>query len=266
MLKFLCLGSGSSGNCYYLSCNNNAILIDAGLGIRTIKKTLKDKNLPFESIRAVFVTHDHADHIKCVGVLGEKYNIPVYSTQMVHQGIRKSYCVTEKLTANHIKFIEKEETISFLNFCITAFEVPHDGTDNVGYCIKCDDKTFCFLTDLGHITSTAENYIEKADYLIMEANYEDEMLKEGPYPQYLKDRIAGPNGHMSNHDTACFLAEHLQEHLKHVWLCHLSKDNNHPELAFKAVEMEMRSHGIIIGKDLQVTPLKRTTPSDLYEL
>lgn len=266
MLKFLCLGSGSSGNCYYLSYNNNAILIDAGLGIRTIKRVLKDNNLPFNSIRAVFVTHDHADHIKSVGVLGEKYNIPIYTTQLVHQGIRKSYCVTEKLTANHICFIEKEESLPFHSFAITAFEVPHDGTDNVGYCIECDNKTICFLTDLGHITEIAAKYIERANYLILEANYEEEMLKNGPYPKYLKDRIASPNGHMGNHDTAHFLAEHLQEHLKHVWLCHLSKDNNHPELAFKAVEMEMHDHGIIIGKDLEVTPLKRTTPSNLYEL
>ena len=105
--------------------------------------------------------------------------------------------------------------------------------DNVGYCIEIDGKVFSFLTDLGEITPTAAHYISKAHYLILEANYDEEMLKMGPYPQYLKERIASKTGHMSNSDTAEFLAENITEHLRYIWLCHLSKDNNHPELAYK---------------------------------
>ena len=265
MLKFLCLGSGSSGNCYYLSYNNNAILIDAGIGIRSIKKSLKDKGLPFDAIRAVFVTHDHADHIKCVGVLGEKYNIPIYSTEMVHQGIRKSYCVTEKLTANHIKLIEKENTFSFLDFTITAFEVPHDGTDNVGYCIQCDGKTFCFLTDLGHITPPAANYIEKANYLILEANYDEDMLRNGPYPFMLKQRIKGAQGHLSN-DEAAEIVYRNSAHLNHVWLCHLSENNNTPEKAFSTVSNYLQHKGIDVAVAPSVHVLKRMSPSDFFDL
>ena len=150
------------------------------------------------------------------------------------------------------------------NFHITCFEVPHDGTDNVGYSIEVGGKVFSFLTDLGHITPTAAQYIQKTNFLVLEANYDDEMLKMGPYPQYLKERIAGPNGHMCNKDTAAFLADNIHEGLKFVALCHLSKENNHPDLAYKTMEMYFRNKGIIIGKDIQLTVLKRNTPTGIY--
>mgnify|MGYP001165990913 CR=1 FL=1 len=263
-IKFISLASGSSGNCYYLGTDKHGILIDAGIGIRTIKKELKEINVSLSNVCAVFITHDHADHIKAVGHLGEKYNIPVYSTKEIHEGINKSYCMTEKLSTS-VHYINKDEPMKIDEFKISAFEVPHDGTDNVGYCIEIGDKIFSFLTDLGHITETAAHYICKANYLILEANYDLEMLRMGPYPKYLKERISGPNGHMSNTDTADFLAENINEHLKYIWLCHLSKDNNHPELAYKTVEWKLKSKGVIVGKDVQLIALKRSSPSDFYE-
>lgn len=263
-IKFISLASGSSGNCYYLGTDKHGILIDAGIGIRTIKKELKEINVSLSNVCAVFITHDHADHIKAVGHLGEKYNIPVYSTKEIHEGINKSYCMTEKLSTS-VHYINKNEPMKIDEFKISAFEVPHDGTDNVGYCIEIGDKIFSFLTDLGHITETAAHYICKANYLILEANYDLEMLRMGPYPKYLKERISGPNGHMSNTDTAEFLAENINENLKYIWLCHLSKDNNHPELAYKTVEWKLKSKGVIVGKDVQLIALKRSSPSDFYE-
>ena len=192
-VRFISLASGSSGNCYYLGTDTYGILIDAGIGIRTIKKTLKDFNILMESIRAVFVTHDHADHIKAVGHLGEKMNIPVYTTARIHEGINRSYCMTEKLSTS-VRYLEKQVPMMLEDFRIESFEVPHDGTDNVGYCIEIDGKVFSFLTDLGEITPTAADYISKANYLILEANYDEEMLKMGPYPQYLKERIMSRTG------------------------------------------------------------------------
>lgn len=261
-IKFLSLASGSSGNCYYLGTDTYGILIDAGIGVRTIKKHLKEYGLALERVRAVFVTHDHADHIKSVGTLGEKYGIPVYSTPEIHVGINKNFCMTEKLTSASVRYIYKEKPIQLEDFNITAFEVPHDGTDNVGYCIEVNGRVFSFLTDLGCITPTAAEYIRKAHHLVIEANYDEEMLKMGPYPKYLKERIIGPNGHMCNRDTAEFLAENITERLENIWLCHLSKDNNHPELAYKTVEFILRSKGVIVGKDVQLAALKRNTPSE----
>jgi len=265
-IKFLSLASGSSGNCYYLGTNTYGILIDAGIGVRTIKKTLKEYGLALEMVHAVFVTHDHADHIKSVGILGEKYGIPIYSTPGIHLGINRNYCMTEKLTSASIRYIEKEIPLTFKDFKITAFEVPHDGTDNVGYCIEANEKVFSFMTDLGHVPPTATQYIQKTNYLIIEANYDNEMLRMGPYPQHLKKRIAGSKGHMCNQDTGDYLAQIYHQELKYIWLCHLSKDNNHPELAHKTIDFILRQKGIITGKDVQLVVLKRSTPSELYDL
>ena len=168
-LRFLSLASGSSGNCYYLGNDEYGILIDAGIGIRTIKKHLKEHNIPFENIVGLCITHDHADHIKAVGHLGEKHGIPVYTTPEIHEGMKHSYCMTERLSPERTRFIRKEETFSVGDFTITCFEVPHDGTDNVGYRITAGDKTFSFLTDIGHITPTASRFIQQADYLILDA-------------------------------------------------------------------------------------------------
>lgn len=262
-VKFMSLASGSSGNCYYLGYGDHGILIDAGIGIRTIKKHLKDAGIPMHTILGVFVTHDHADHIKAVGHLGEKLHIPIYTTARIHEGINKSYCMTEKLHSC-VRYLEKEEPMQLGSFTITSFEVPHDGTDNVGYCIEINGRFFSFVTDLGEITPLAAQYINKANYLILEANYDEEMLKMGPYPIYLKQRISGKNGHLSNMAAADFLAENISEGLQYIWLCHLSKDNNHPELAYKTVEWKLRSKGVIVGKDVQLLALKRSTPSELY--
>ena len=145
-VRFISLASGSSGNCYYLGTDTYGILIDAGIGIRTIKKTLKDFNILMESVRAVFVTHDHADHIKAVGHLGEKMNIPVYTTARIHEGINRSYCMTEKLSTS-VRYLEKQVPMMLEDFRIESFEVPHDGTDNVGYCIEIDGKEISGLPE-----------------------------------------------------------------------------------------------------------------------
>ena len=260
------IGSGSCGNSYYIGTGSYGILIDAGIPVKTIRQTLKKENIPFESICAVFVTHDHADHIKSLEVISTKAMIPIYATKEVHEGITRNYCITAPIDKQYVRYIEKEKTIAFRDMNITAFEVPHDGSDNVGYCIEIGDKTFCILTDLGYITETAAQYINRANYLVIEANYEDEMLANGKYPKFLKDRVSSYTGHLSNQTTAKFLAQNFNDHLKYIWLCHLSEKNNHPELAYKAVEMEMRSYGIIPGKDVHLFVLKRVTPSPLYHL
>lgn len=263
-IRFLSLASGSSGNCYYLGTESYGILIDAGIGSRIIRKTLKEYGINLETIRAVLVTHDHADHIKAIGALGERFNIPIYATALTHKGIERSYCMTNKLETS-ARILEKQHPLQIEDFHIESFEVPHDGTDNVGYCIEIGGKVFSFLTDIGNITPIAAQYIKKANYLILEANYDEEMLRMGTYPAYLKERILSPNGHLSNLEAANFLAENYSADLKYIWLCHLSKDNNHPELAYKTVELKLKEKGILVGKDVQLCALKRTTPSELYE-
>lgn len=263
-LQFLSLASGSSGNCFYLGDDHTGIMIDAGIPVKSIRKALKDHNIPFERLSAIFITHDHADHIRSVGTLGEVYYLPIYSTAAIHDGINKSYSVTEKLYSAK-RIITKYSTITLNKFKITPFEVPHDGTDNVGYLVEYDDMKIAFATDLGHISKTVSDYISRANYLIIESNYDEEMLRCGNYPHYLKERIRSANGHMSNRGTAEWLASNYQDHFKHIFLCHLSKDNNHPELAFKTVESALAEKGISIGIDVRLTSLRRNNCSDLIE-
>lgn len=263
-LKFISLASGSSGNCYYLGTSEYGILIDAGIGIRTIKKVLKDYQIDLSQIVAVLVTHDHADHIKTVGCLGEKFNIPVYATEGVHNGIDKSRYVEETLYGSR-RIIEKEVPFFIHDFQVTAFEVPHDSTDNVGYFIEYNNHRFTFATDVGHITEVVSRYMCLANHLIIEANYDEEMLRFGTYPAFLKERVSSPTGHLSNREAAEFLASHYHPGLKDIWLCHLSKDNNHPELAYKTIDIRLFQEGIRVGKDVSLIALKRNTPSEIFE-
>jgi len=266
MLRFISFGSGSSGNSYYLFTETDGILIDAGLGIRTLKKDFREYGLHFDRINAILVTHDHADHIKAVGMMSTEYDVNVYATPEVHEGILSNYCVTKKVTPQHRKGIEKNRPFKVGPFKITAFEIPHDSRDNVGYCIEYENITFCIMTDVGHVTDEMKTYIGKANYLVMEANHDEEMLKQGPYPEFLKQRILSLKGHLSNTDCGKAIAENATQNLKHVWLCHLSEENNHPEMAKKTVEHVLRSYGIVPGKDFQITVLKRKQPTGIEEL
>ena len=266
MLKFISLGSGSSGNCYYLQTDNDAMLIDAGVGIRSVKNHLHKCGLSLSNVKRILVTHDHADHIKAVGVISSEFNIPVYATQEVHAGIGRNYCVPKKIPSDNCRLIEKDKSQVMGEFVVTPFAVPHDSSGNVGFRIEADGVVFCLMTDVGHVTEQMQSYIGEANYLVIEANYDTEMLYGGTYPAHLKSRIDGPTGHLSNKDCGEALANYATANLKHVWLCHLSEENNHPVLALKTIEQTLRSYGLVMGKDFKVEDLKRKTPSEFYAL
>ena len=266
MLRFISFGSGSSGNSYYLYTETDSILIDVGVGIRALKKHFHNYGLRFEDVHHIFITHDHADHVKSVGSLSTDYHLPVYATRKIHVGIERNYCVRKKIAPNHVHVIEKGVPLNVGEFKVTPFGVPHDSTDNVGYFVECEGVTFCLITDVGHITEEMHDFIGRSNYLVIEANHSEEMLLQGHYPQYLKDRILGPNGHLSNVACGQALADYASPGLRHVWLCHLSEENNHPELARKTVEQILRSKGIVVGKDFELEVLRRKTPSEIYKL
>ena len=266
MLKFISFGSGSSGNCYYFGTATDGLLVDIGVGIRTLKKHARDYGISLSSVRRILITHDHADHIKSVGAFSHDYNVPIYATEKVHSGIERNYCVQRKLPKELKLFLEPGTAVRLGDFVVTPFLVPHDASENVGYKIEVEGLVFVIMTDAGSVTEEMKEFIAEANYLVIEANHDVEMLLGGPYPQYLKERIISPNGHLSNKDCGHALAENMSEQLKHVWLCHLSEENNHPELARKTVDAILRSYGIIPGKDIQLEVLKRKMPSEYYEL
>lgn len=266
MLKFISFGSGSSGNCYFLYTDKDGLLIDSGLGIRSLKKAFRDYGLQMQQVKRIIITHDHADHVKSVGNLSRELDVPVYATREVHEGIYKNYCVTRKIEGRNARCLTKGEKRELGEFVVTPFAVPHDSADCVGYFIEAEGVAFCMLTDVGEVTEGIKPFISKANYLVIEANHDEEMLKSGPYPQHLKNRILGSQGHLSNTKCGEALVECATEKLKIVWLCHLSEENNHPELARKTVETILRNSGIVAGKDFELVVLKRKTPTGIFDL
>ncbi|MBR3856639.1 MAG: MBL fold metallo-hydrolase [Bacteroidaceae bacterium] len=266
-MKFISLGSGSSGNCYLLQSGETSILLDAGISIRSLKKYLKDLDMSLEDdVSAVFVTHDHADHIKSVGNIANECGKTIYATQLVHEGIACNRCLKIQVPANRMAFVEKGKPIEIGNFRITPFDVPHDSRDCVGYVVEADGVRFCLITDVGHVTDTIREQVGLANYLVLESNHDVNMLLMGKYSAFLIDRISSDKGHLNNEQAAYLLAESATPQLRHVWLCHLSEENNHPVLARKTAEAVLRQHGIIPGVDFELDILKRKTPSEFYSL
>ena len=266
MLNFVSWGSGSSGNCYFLYTENEGLLIDAGVGVRTIKKYFREYGLKLSQINNILITHDHADHVKAVGALSIETGAKVWSTKPVHIGIMKNFCVRKKVPEDNISIIETGSTFSIGSFTIQSCHVPHDSMDNNGYLIKYENVSLGLITDIGSVTQDIANIVANANYLVIEANHDINLLLSGKYPQRLKERILSSHGHLSNKDCGQLLATYGTADLRRVWLCHLSEENNHPVLAQKTIEDILKAHGIITGIDFLLEVLKRKLPSGYKEL
>lgn len=265
-MKFISLGSGSSGNCYFLSAGSTKILIDVGVGPRLLRRYFRDFGISVSELNAIFITHDHADHIKAVTLFANDFHVPIYTTEQVFRGIKRNYAVSGHISAEEEHHLQKEVAVQVGDMMVTPFEVPHDSCDCVGYRVEYQGTTFCLITDVGHVTPVIEREVARANYLVLEANHDEDMLNMGSYPAYLKGRIRGGRGHISNKTAAVLLAKYASADLHHVWLCHLSEENNHPELARKTVESVLQSHGLLLGVNLKVEVLKRKSPSEVYEI
>lgn len=262
---FRCFASGSSGNCYYLGTLERGILIDAGISARLIQKHLRSMGLDFENIMGVLVTHDHADHIRAVGTLGERVHLPIYATPLIHEGIDRNYGVREKLKTSR-RYFEKEQEWTLFDLTINTFSINHDSTECVGYVIDYNGQRFMIATDCGEPNEQMEAYIRTANHLVIEANHDEHMLLNGPYPTYLKERILSPRGHQSNVTCGELIARNYHEGLRNIWLCHLSLENNDPQVAYNTVADRLRDAGIVPGEDVYLKALERTTPSRIYRL
>ena len=264
-LIFRCFASGSSGNCYYFGTRRQGILIDAGISARSIQKYLREMGLDFQNIMGVLVTHDHADHIRAVGTLGERVHLPIYSTALIHEGIDRNYGVREKLRTSR-RYFEKGKEWELFGMRINTFSIEHDSTECVGYCIDYLGQRFVIMTDCGSVNDEMEAYIRTANHLVIEANHDEHMLLNGPYPTYLKERILSPRGHQSNDTCGELLERNWHPDLRNVWLCHLSLENNDPQVAYNTVASYLEELDILPGTDIFLKALDRTTPSPVYVL
>lgn len=261
-MKFISFGSGSSGNCYYLLEDGIGLIIDAGIGIRSFKKYFREYGFTYPTLKAILVTHDHTDHVKAVGALSGEYNLEVFATEEVHKGILNNYYTHKKVRPELCRTYLPGDDWSIGPFHITTFTVPHDASHNCGYFIETATTNFCFITDAGSFTPEMISFIRRARNLVIEANYDAAMLDEGPYPLHLKKRIKAPTGHACNAETARILEENLAATTENIWLCHLSEENNHPELARKTIAQALERSEC----KSQLHVLRRRIPSGPFEL
>lgn len=246
-MYYVSLGSGSSGNSCYIGTSDGGVIIDAGIKTEDIERRLLENGIPMSKVKGLFLTHDHSDHVRySYNLLRQHRHIRLFCTLRVLNGLLRRHSISKRIKEYH-EPIFKEIPKKVLNMEITAFDVPHDGSDNMGFSIEFGEKKFVLATDLGAVTERARYYMSRANYLVIEANYDADMLRLGRYPEYLKARIRTDRGHLGNEDTAAFLKDIINPDLKYIFLCHLSQDNNTPAKALKAVREALESVGKTVG-------------------
>jgi phosphoribosyl 1,2-cyclic phosphodiesterase len=262
-LNFCSLSSGSSGNCYYLGNEFHGILIDAGISATSIRKFLKNMDISIQTIMGVLITHNHIDHIKGLEVLTRKNNLPAFTTHKIWKSILTP---EKKISPDCIREISLKQKFHLAGFDIEAFPVCHDAPETIGFHICSGDKKITIATDLGHICQTAAPYIKAANLLVIESNYDEQMLVNGKYPRFLKARIRSDHGHLGNHQTSAFLADNISDNLSIICLAHLSKNNNTPEKVLQTLHQAFSERGIILNGQQRISILNRDMPTDMIRL
>jgi phosphoribosyl 1,2-cyclic phosphodiesterase len=263
-LDFCSLSSGSSGNCYYLGNEFHGILIDAGISGGAIRKFLKSLNISISTVMGVLVTHNHMDHIKGLEILTRKNSIPVFTTENIWESIL-SQPNARNITRDYFRKIQLQQKFHLAGFDIVAFPVSHDAPETVGFHICVGEKKATIVTDLGHICKIATPYIKAANLLVIESNYDEQMLVNGSYPSFLKARIQSDAGHLGNHQTSGFLAEAVDNNLTHICLAHLSKNNNTAEKALQTLQHAFHKKGIVSNLP-RIMVLNRNLPTEVIRL
>jgi len=284
-IRFKSLSSGSCGNCYFIGIEEDgvitdAILVDAGVSQRRLKKELGAEHIDLSVIKAVIVTHDHMDHIRSLGSYCKYLQLPVYATKTLHDAMARHTYTLEHLCAvrRDLRDGEWNEIVPG-KFSVRYFVVPHDATQTVGYGIRIGEGyPFVIMTDLGAMTSEAMSYASHARTVVIESNYDMDMLMGGPYTHELKMRICQGNGHLSNDGCAEAITKFYHSDLDHLFLCHLSENNNTPQLAYAASSEALGKLGFKAsydhsasfvrddGDSVTLQPLPRRTPSPLFTL
>lgn len=257
-MKFCPLYSGSSGNSIFFGEGEDRILIDAGLPGKRIDSAMKEINEDTANIKGIFITHEHSDHIKGAGVLSRKYDIPIYANELTWKAM---YGKIGKIRDENVVVIS--DSVKIGNILIEPFDTSHDSAHSCGYIIHGEKDKVAIVTDLGTIGEDIFCKIRECSIILLECNHDVEMLKFGPYPYVLKKRILSDFGHLSNEACGEAILNILNGSKKTVYLGHLSKTNNHPDLAYKTVENILVGSGIKIGEDIDLIMTNRDKISRL---
>lgn len=253
---FCSFASGSSGNCYYVGMQDEGLLVDVGISVKQVKEKLAGQDLSLDNIKAILVTHDHIDHVLGLENLTKVCSIPIYAHSDCLQGLVEGKS-TKKVDASLFHEIEPLRPFELLGISIEAFPVMHDGRGAMGYHFDYEGHTLTIATDVGMLDKVVKEQIRRADNLVIEANYDVEMLESGTYPYILRQRIAGPFGHLSNTESARFLSEIYRPDIKNIMLCHLSENNNTPNRAMQCLHEQFRLHHVHLNDSTTVFTLPR---------
>ncbi|MDG5800352.1 MBL fold metallo-hydrolase [Marinilabiliaceae bacterium ANBcel2] len=251
-VEICAIASGSNGNCYYIGNGKDAVLVDAGISRRKVLMRMKERNLDINKVRAVFISHEHADHCRGVRVLSNKLNVPVYMTQKSYES-----CRTVNRPNSYTSFVPGE-AISVGGILIHTFLKNHDAVEPCSFRIEYKGVNVGVLTDIGSVCNNIISHISLCQALFLESNYDEDMLWDGPYPYHLKRRVTDGNGHLSNSEAFELLRQHHHFKLQIVFLSHLSAENNRPEIA-KGTFKELEKH-------FRVKLTNRYAPSDVVSL
>jgi len=263
MVTFCSLFSGSSGNCIYVAGDSTKLLIDCGVSGKRIAASLANIGVDVSEIDAIFVTHEHKDHIHSVGIMSRRYDIPVYANYNTWRNMATDI---GDIKEHNRKYFNTFEEICIKDIVIRPFAIPHDAAEPVGYNFIINDKKITLATDIGHVNKELLENLKGSEMILIESNHDVEMLKCGSYPYYLKQRIIGEKGHLSNEAAGEVVAFLACRGTTRFLLGHLSKENNFPELAYQTVYNALQSKNIKVGKDVLLDVAMRDRASKVYQL
>lgn len=258
------LVSGSSGNCIYVGSSNTHLLIDAGTSGKRIEQCLNKIDLKTSDISGILVTHEHSDHIKGLGVLARRYNLPIFATQGTIDAIMSSSSLG-KIDKELLNTVKPDTSFAINDLTINPYKISHDAIEPVCYTISNESSKIGFATDLGTYDEYIVNNLKDSNILYIEANHDINMLQVGSYPYYLKRRILSDKGHLSNELSGKLICELLHDNIKHIMLGHLSNENNFPELALETVQYELNNHNYYKSNDFEMSVAKRSENSILVK-
>lgn len=262
-MRLCSIASGSSGNCIYVGSENTHLLIDAGISKKKVEEGLAELELSGETLSGILITHEHTDHIQGLGVFSRRYGVPIYATRGTIKGIQDCSGlggIPDELFCG----ITAGVPFEIGDLTIKPFSISHDANEPTGFRIEGEEKAVAIATDLGFYDNSIIENLKNLDAVLLEANHDIHMLEVGPYPYYLKQRVLGARGHLSNEASGRLLCEILHEKLKYIVLGHLSRENNYPELAYETVKLEVTMSDIPFrGEDLALMVADRNQRSKI---
>lgn len=270
-MRIASIASGSSGNCIYIGSDTTHLLVDVGISGKRVEQGVNELDLSMSDIDGILITHEHSDHIAGLGVLARKYNIPIYATPLTKEAILDPRSKVGNIDSDLICEIYKDDKLTIKDIIVNPMKISHDAVDPVAYRFKNEGKQVAICTDLGTFDEYTVESLKGMNALFLESNHDVNMLQVGPYPYYLKRRILGDRGHLSNERAGELLSKIMHDNMHTVYLSHLSKENNLPQLAYESVRVEVTMNRADMPKDaISINDIKlhvanRTELSEITE-